>query len=245
MGKIMILNPMVEGGELFKGFFDGVEDVDVISLDEGPRITDGRMDIATACLDSVKKAKEAEKAGYQAIVQTCLGDPNLATLREAVRIPVLGTMQIAMFFCAMLSHRFSMLLAADTRQIHWEQAEQYGLVSRVTSIRVPAFGKPREEIMELSLRKPTPKEVTEPIITEAIKAIEDDGATALVTGCGYLTGLVSELSRQLKDRGFDVPFINPIPLAVDVARVVIKQKLSHSALAFPIASVTEYISRRV
>jgi len=68
MGKIMILHPMCEGVQFVRDLLAGNEDVEVVSLDRGPAIIRSEMDYALAGLDSVKKAREAEKAGYEAIL---------------------------------------------------------------------------------------------------------------------------------------------------------------------------------
>ena len=87
-GKILVLHPMIQGVEEKVDYFAGVEDVDVVGLSEGPDVLHNREDVALVGPDSIRKAREAEKAGYQAVVMTCHGDPNLYSLREAVRIPV-------------------------------------------------------------------------------------------------------------------------------------------------------------
>ena len=195
------------------------------------------MDYALAGLDSVRKAKEAEKQGYGAIVLTCHGDPNLFGLREAVRIPVLGCTQVSMHLCSLLARRFSILTPREafTKISKEDAAVRYGFESKMASVRQISFKAPLEEVGSLSKSGPIPRELMDPLFDEAVKAIDEDGATALTTGCLFLGMLVDGLMKRFKERGIDIPIINPLPMALEMARLLIKNNLSHSALAFPYA----------
>jgi hypothetical protein len=48
--------------------------------------------------------------------------------------------------------------------------------------------------------------------------------------------MADELKRHLRERGFAVPVVNPLPMAVEIARLLIRQGLSHSGFAFPLAA---------
>jgi len=225
---------MIQGVEEKKDFFAGVQDVDVVGLSEGPDVIHNREDIALAGFDTIRKVKDAEKAGYQAIVMSCHGDPNLYSVREAVRIPVVGIMELAMHFCAVLAHRFSILVPnLAIKRWQEENAIKYGFESKLASVRLVPFKVPLEEVLELSRRKPIPNEVIEPVVEECIKAIEEDDAGAITFGCGCFRRLEGELRQQLRGKGFEVPVVNPLPLAVDVARILIKHKLTQSLRCYP------------
>ena len=103
------------------------------------------------------------------------------------------------------------------------------------------FDVPLEETGELSRRRPIPEELTGPILNEAIKAIEEDDATAITFGCLFMGMLADELRSRPKERGFDVLIINPLPMTLEVAKLLVKNKLTHSALAFPLAEHYELI----
>jgi allantoin racemase len=233
-GKMLILHPMIQGVEEKRDFFAGVEDVDIIGISEGVDVIHDREDVALAGLHSVRRAKEAEEAGYEAIITTCHGDPNLYSLREAVRIPVIGIMELSMHVCSMLAHRFSVLVPnMAIKRWQEENAVKYGLISKLASVRLVPFKVPLERVLELSRKKPMPGEVIEPVVTEAIKAIREDDAGAITFGCGCLKRVGVELQKELQTRGFDVPVVNPLPLAVDFARVLVKNRLSQSLRSYP------------
>jgi len=69
-----------------------------------------------------------------------------------------------------------------------------------------------------------------------IKAIDEDGAPAITFGCAYLAMIIKEVDVRLRAKGYDATLIQPFPLTVEVARLLIKMKLSHSAKAFPLAN---------
>jgi len=237
MGKIMVLHPMCDGADFVQDLLAGKEDFEVVSLDKGPRVTRSAMDYALAGPDCVKKAREAEKAGYGAIILTCHGDPNLYSLREAVRIPVLGCTQVAMHLCSLLARRFSILVPHElfTKRSKEDAIARYGFGSKIASIRQVSFEVPLDEVAELSRRRPIPEGIIGPVLNEAIKAIEEDDATAITFGCLFMGMIGDELRKQLKDKGFDVLVVNTLPTALEVARLLVKNKMTHSALAFPLA----------
>lgn len=62
---------------------------------------------------------------------------------------------------------------------------------------------------------------------------EEDEAPAITFGCAYLAMIIKEVDVRLKAKGYAATLIQPFPLTVEVARLLIKMKLSHSAKAFP------------
>jgi len=244
MDKIMLLHTMVEEAGFYEELFAGADDVDVVPLDAGPIVSHTRADYALAGPDMIMKAKEGEKAGYKAIVLTCNGDPNLYPLRESVRIPVLGPTQVSMHFCSMLAHRYTLLIpnrpggggGVRSSGSKADCAALYGLEHKVASVRAIPFEVPLEKVGELSRHKPIAEDVIGPTTAEAIKAITKDNATAIAFGCAFFAFMEDELRARLKAEGFDVLLINPLPLAVEVARLLIRMNLTHSAQAFPLAT---------
>ena len=115
-------------------------------------------------------------------------------------------------------------------------AALYSLEHKVASVRAIPFKMPLEEVGELCRHTPIPKEVIGPTVNETIKAITEDGATAITFGCAFFAMMEDELRKRLKEAGFDVLLINPLPLAIEVAKLLIKMNLSHSAQSFPLAT---------
>lgn len=235
---IMFLVPMTSELPLkhLKTCFSGIEDVDVIPIEQGPPAILSRTDQILAGYDSIKKVRKAESAGYRAVVIGCLGDPNLDALRESVKIPVIGAMQAAMHFCAMLANRFSIICCGEAyiKRSKEDLIARYNFQSQVASIRqVPS---PTSEIAELSMDKDQSGKISDLTTHECIQAIQIDSATAIIFGCGVFTLMVDDIRMKLKEKGYDLPVINPFYFAVDLARFYIEQGLSHSQLAFPLSN---------
>jgi len=235
--QIMVLYPMWDQKdlEIFKEFLAGEKDVDVVGLTEGEGILKNRYDVALAAVESIRKAKEAESAGYKAIVCSCTGDPNIEALREAVRIPVVGVLEASMHFASMLGHNLFSIIVAHPWLKRWfrEGAMKYGLESHIASIRVTSYERSFKELAPICIKKPTPKECLEPVLGECIKAVRDDYATAIVL-CGMFLQMKESIEEGLRKESLDVPVINPVPLGVDVAKVLINQNLAHSPRLYPL-----------
>jgi len=232
--RIMVLHPMIDGLEDKKEFFANDNDIDIIGLSQRVGSIHCLEDVALVGAECVDKVKEFEKAGYGAVVLTCHGDPNLFSLREAVRIPVVGLMEVAMHFCAMLSRKFS-ILTPNLAIKRWQEnnAIQYGFDRRIASIRVVPFEFPLENIVEYARQEPIAREIVAPVIAECIRAIKEDDATAITFGCGAFKRMAEDVRIGVKEGGYEVPIVNPLPLGVETARLLIKQKLSHSLSCYP------------
>ena len=235
-GKIMLLHPMIDLADYMEEIVKelNIADVDVVNLTKGPRVGNGREDHALNAGEQIITMKKGEKAGYDAICMTCHGDPNIYASRSAVSIPVVGTMEIAMHFCTMLGGRFSILVPTPEIQ-RWQEdnAIMYGFQSKLASVRLVRHKIPFDEVAQLSRRTPIPDEIIEPVLNEAIKAIQEDGARAITFGCGAFARMRDDLDRRLKERGFGAVVITPMPLAIDVAKMLVKHGLTHSAATYP------------
>ena len=71
------------------------------------------------------------------------------------------------------------------------------------------------------------------LVEEAVIAVEEDGAEALIFGCTGLMGCAGAVREGLLKRGIDVPVIDPIPTAVSIAAALCRVGLSQSRLTFP------------
>lgn len=71
------------------------------------------------------------------------------------------------------------------------------------------------------------------LVEVAIRAIQEDDATVLTHGCGGLMWLVDPTREKLREKGFDIPFINPLPMAVQIARSLVNLGLSHGRAGYP------------
>lgn len=196
-------------------------------ITQGPASIECDLDEALSAPGVVACAIEAERDGADAIVIDCMGDPGMDAAGEAVGIPVLGPCLTSMHLASMLGHRFSVLTVLDRLLPSFEKrAAVYGLASTMASVRavdIPVLDL--EENRERSVKALT---------AEAIVAIEQDGAHALVLGCTGMLGWADDLARALADAGHaGVPVIDPVPATLRAAAALVGSGLTHSKRTYP------------
>jgi allantoin racemase len=196
-------------------------------LDTGPASIESEFDEALSIPDTIRRAIEAERAGAHAIVIDCMGDPGLASCREAVSIPVLGPCQTAVHAAAMLGHRFSFITVLDRlRPMLDHIVAGYGLTSSYAAFE--AINVPVLDLFH-DLEK-----LGQALAEKAIKTVQVDHAGAIVLGCTGFMGLAEVIRAKLLDEGLDVPVIDAIPLTIRTADTLVKCGLSHSKTVYPL-----------
>jgi len=114
-------------------------------------------------------------------------------------------------------------------------AEQYGVPGKMASVRsvdIPVL----EFEQDLDRTKAALAEV-------AVRAVEEDGADAIVFGCTGMLGCADAVRAELLAKGYDIPVIDPVPLEVRMAAALIESGVSHSKITYekpPIKPVTGY-----
>ena len=195
-------------------------------IDIGPASIECEYDEAMCQPDTILKIIDAEKEGCDAVVIDCMGDPGLQGSRECVSIPVIGPCETAMHYASMLGHKFTVLTVLErTRPLIENLAKLYGVSSKLASIEavdIPVLEL--ESDLNYTLDKMTSK---------ALQAIKSNHADVIIFGCTGMLGCADALKIKLKDKGYDVPVIDPIPLAVNTAYVCAKLKLSQSKQCYP------------
>jgi allantoin racemase len=201
-------------------------EVEVVFLERGPASIESAYEEVLAAPDVVAKAKDAEVRGAKALVVSCILDPGVAAAREQVSIPVLGPAQVSMHVATMFCPRFSIVTVLERlipplhRLVHL-----YGHSERLASVRAI-------EVPVLDLRRNAPH-VIQALVSESTQAIEEDKAYGIILGCTALSGMGRSVQEVLRQRGYEVPVIDPTPTAIKVAAALADIGLSHSKLAYP------------
>ena len=207
------------GGGMFK--------VSASQIDIGPASIESEFDEAMCQPDTILKIIEAEKEGCDGVVIDCMGDPGLQAARECVSIPVIGPCETAMHYASMLGHKFSVLTVLKRKVPLLENLSLlYGVSSKlasITPVNIPVLEL--EKDLDYTLNRMT---------TVAIDAIKNDHAAVIIFGCTGMLGCADAVQNNLKAKGYDVPVIDPIPLAVNTAYVLAKLKLSQSKHSYPL-----------
>lgn len=185
----------------------------------------------------VKKIVEAERLGFDAVVQSNTFDPGVEVARCAVRIPVVGVLRASCHFAATLSDRFGLIAPLDSHAVYARRIiESYRLAGFVSGIRaINTY-----EAGDLSSYHDL---LVERMLTVG-KELIAEGAHALIPLGGRLVPYVVsplELEAELK-----VPVINTKLVGIRHAETLVNGKTSHSAQSYPWSEglAPENISRR-
>jgi Asp/Glu/hydantoin racemase len=185
----------------------------------------------------VKKTIEAERSGFDAVVQSNTFDPGVEVARCAVRIPVVGVLRAACHFAATLCDRFGLIAPLDSHAVYAQRIiENYRMgrfVSGLKAINTYETG-------DLSAHHDLLVERMLAVGKELIA----DGAQALIPlGARLVPYVVSplELEAELK-----VPVINTELVGIRHAETLVNGKNSHSIKSYPWSEglTPENISRR-
>lgn len=221
-------------------------DVKVACLKEGP-LTDTKNNIARNLPAIVDAIQDAEKEGYDAVVIACLSDPGVEIARKFVNIPVLGSLNISLHVSQIVGHRTLLLVPefARTRFQFPEIITTYGLRDRVV-VR-GSYASIPEALQAYRNYKATG--TMNPFVAEmvniCVKSIEDDGVDVIVLGCGSIKWMKEVLEGELAKKGHRITIIAPVALAVEIARALIIQGLSHNKTGYPFRPGEYIISREI
>ena len=203
-------------------------------IDIGPASIECEYDEAMCQPDTVLKIVAAEKEGCDAVVIDCMGDPGLQAARECVTIPVIGPCETAMHYASMLGHKFSVITVLERLRSQFENMSlMYGISSKLASVKAV-------DIPVLELENDLDETVKQ-LAIKSIEAIEQDHSSVMIFGCTGLFGCADALKSKLMEKGYDVPVIDPIPLAVQTAYTCAKLKLSQSKHSYPMPPQKEMV----
>jgi allantoin racemase len=229
--EIRVVSPIVTKGfrkiaDLRALEYPGIK-VTHAEISTGPGSIECEFEAAVSVPGTIAEVLRAERDGADAVIIDCMGDPGLRAAREVATIPVLGPCETGMHVAAMLGHRFSVLTVMRRLRPSFENtAAIAGLSTKLASVR-------SVDIPVLELESDL-EHTTKMLIREGIRAVEQDGAEALIFGCTGLMGCAFALREGLLAAGLDVPVVDPIPTAVSVAAALVRSNLSQSKYTYPL-----------
>ncbi len=203
----------------YSGIDEGTE-LDMVRVEKGPASIECRYDEVYAIPSVLSIIKESR--GVDGIVVNCFADPGVKAGREISEVPILGPGQSAMLVASAICDKFSIITILNNiaPELH-EHVREYGLHEKLASIRaidVPVLDLHNNE--ELTLER---------LAEEGKKAIEEDGAEALILGCTGFTGMAEKLSKKL-----GVHVIDPLPTALKLVETLASLRLSQSKITYPV-----------
>jgi allantoin racemase len=193
--------------------------ISVTSLEKGPASIESMYDEQIASPWILKKVRKAEKDAFDAVIIDCMGDPALYAAREIVKIPIVGPGEASLALAYIIGHRYSVLVVLKGVIPRFEnKIRMYGLIERLASVR-------SIEIPVLRLEK---EKTQNTLLTEARKAIEEDGADTIILGCTGMSGMAKGLQETL-----GIPVIDPTVTSLKMAETLVDMEMSHSKKAYP------------
>ena len=200
--------------------------ISAICLEQGPASVESIYEDALAAPGVVAAAIQAERDGVDAVVIDCMNDPGMEAAREAVTIPVVGAAQASMLLAAMLAHKFTVISTAGRDVYPTAQlARRYGLATSHASTRWV-------DIPVLELHTDSNR-LLAALVDESKRAIELDGAHAIVFGCTGMRGLAGQVEEELRKQGIAAIVIDPSLAALKWAEMLVDLKLAPSRRTYP------------
>lgn len=171
----------------------------------GPPSIEGAYDDAFAVPGLLDRIRQGEADGADAHVIACFDDTGLDAARALATAPVVGIGEAGFFTAAMLAHRFSVVTTLSRSvSVIENNLLRYGLERRCTRVRAT-------EVPVLELDNPDP-DARQKIAHQIARALDEDGAEAVVLGCAGMADLATSLGKE-----FRVPVIDGVGAAVVLA----------------------------
>lgn len=195
-------------------------ELELFAADSGVPYVESSIEIHLSGVAVARQIVELAGEGFDAAVGTAFLDNGLDAARELVDMPVVGPAKTTLYLAATLANRFGIIMAGGDLAKHaWAQAKLCGVVDRVIGIRT------LDVTVDRFFREP--EAATSATIATGRELVEE-GAQALVLGCGATSGLTSEMTEAL-----GVPVLDPVLVALKHAEMLVTLGLSQSKLAHP------------
>lgn len=140
--------------------------------------------------------------GFDALVIAAFGDPGLAELRARLAIPVAGIAEAGIHEAGADGRPYAIVtITPDLHASLRRSAVAYGQGANLASIRFTA-GDPQTLARDAA-------RLDEALLQASLRAVEQDGARAIVIGGGPLAGAANRIASRVP-----VPLIEPVAAAV-------------------------------
>jgi len=190
--------------------------VETVQATAGPRSIEGVFDEATSLMGTLEWV--VRRDDVDAYVFACFSaHPVIDAARELSRKPALGIAEAGMTLANLLGHRFSVVTTSPRWKPLLEDAvRKYGYESRCASVRSSGLAV-------LDLDALPHEDVVDTLVTEARRAVREDGAESIVLGCAGM----ADLEARLRD-ALDVPIIESVAAGVTLAASLVRLGLATS-----------------
>ncbi|HSQ04611.1 MAG TPA: hypothetical protein VLN59_11270, partial [Burkholderiales bacterium] len=99
--------------------------------------------------------------------------------------------------------------------------------------RPPDTGEPAVRVEKEKALRGEPSAMLDAAVTEAVAAIEEDGAEVITFGCSATFWLKPFLEKRLHDMGWEIPVLEGYSCAITLAKMMVELHVDASGLNFP------------
>jgi allantoin racemase len=229
--RIMVINPNTTAsmtakiGEAARAVAAQGTEIIATNPDRGPVSIEGHYDEAVSAVALLDEIRKGEAEGVDGYVIACFGDPGLLAARELARGPVLGIAEAAMHAASFIATGFSVVTTLGRTKIIAEHlTHAYGMAHFCRAIRACQL-----DVLALEREGSDSRRI---ITEECLRAREEDGAGAIVLGCGGMADLAKAIEADI-----GMPVIDGVTVAVKFVEALVGCGLAtskHGDLAYPI-----------
>ncbi len=211
--RVLVINPNTTAsmtrkiGAAAKAVASPGTEITAVNPEFGPPSIEGYFDEVFSIPGLIAEMRKAPAA--DAVVIACFDDTGLDAARCISEAPVIGIGEAAFHMASLIAGRFSVVttLSRSVPAIEHNLAK-YGLATRCAKVRASDFPV-------LDLERPGSMARTR-ISEEIERAINDDGAEAIVLGCAGMADLSLLLSLE-----HDIPVVDGVSCAVKLAESLV------------------------
>lgn len=199
--RILVINPNTtqemtdDIGRVARAAASPGTEIDFLSPPAGPRSIEGFTDEVLAAYHTVDVVA-GTKGKYDGYVIACYGDPALAACREVADVPVVGIAEATFHMASLVAFKWSIVsVLPRVEPLLEELVHRNGMELKCASIRCTPL-----TVLEIEEDIDRAKQM---MIEEGKKAVEEDGAEAILLGCAGLGPLDKAMQRELNVPVFD------------------------------------------
>jgi allantoin racemase len=193
--------------------------IDIMHLDHGPEAIQSEYDEANAASHVLKEVAKTRSEDWGAIIIYCFSDPALLGSREITTIPVLGIGESSQLFAMGLADRCGIITTLEQSVARIRRK----LFARRIAGRFPSIRPLNIPVLDYDQRD----KVTARALEVARIMVEQDGAEALILGCGSLFGIQDQIQANL-----GIPVVEPGIVALKHAEILGGLALTHSKRSY-------------
>jgi len=180
----------------------------------------GRLSELRCAVAAVDQALQAEADGVDAFVFGHFQEPGLYEARSACRIPIGGIGESSLLWASHIGRRIGLVSIDPVFEvIHLEQAQRYGLESRIAGVR--ALGATVADFAEAFAGNRDAYEELVAAFTKEARILVDQGADVIVPAGGLFALLVAH--EQAMTVG-SAPVVNCIAIALAWIEISVRMK---------------------